>query len=245
MIHLKPQLKNKIKIAIIGGGPSGLFMYKRLIEEVDSEYSIDIFEKNDKLGAGMPYSIHGANEEHITNVSGNEVPKLVTDISEWIRTVDESILHAYGMSAENFHNYKVLPRLLFGQYLTAQFKMLQDSAAKLRIETNVYYNAEVTDIRDDRGAGKVSVYSGGQCFIYDRVIICSGHHWPSKYERRFKGCFDSPYPPSKFSSVKHAVIAIKGASLTAIDAIRTLARQHGVFDRINDQVIYRLNPADR
>lgn len=242
--YVKPQLKNKTKIAIVGGGPSGLFMYKRLIEEADSTYSIDIFEKNEKLGAGMPYSIHGANEEHITNVSGNEIPKLVTDIQEWISTVDDHILQRYGIDVENFHNYKVLPRLLFGQYLADQFKLLQQSAAKLKIETNVFYKAEVTDIADDEDAKKVSVYSAGQCFIYDRVIICSGHYWPSKYEHQFKGCFDSPYPPSKFKSVQHAAIAIKGASLTAIDAVRTLARQHGVFERTNGQVIYRLNHTD-
>lgn len=67
------------RIAIIGGGPSGLFMYKRLIES-NQEFEITIFEKKQKLGIGMPYGDKGANLEHITNVSENEIPILVTSI---------------------------------------------------------------------------------------------------------------------------------------------------------------------
>lgn len=46
--------KAKKKIAIIGGGPSGLFMYKRLTEAKATNFEIDIFERKDYLGAG-PY----------------------------------------------------------------------------------------------------------------------------------------------------------------------------------------------
>lgn len=43
------------------------------------------------------------------------------------------------------------------------------------------------------------------------------------------GYYDSPYPPSKLKLLLNHAIAIKGSSLTAIDAIRTLARNNGTF----------------
>tara|TARA_R110002072_G_scaffold164949_1_gene318042 strand:- start:20935 stop:21171 length:237 start_codon:yes stop_codon:yes gene_type:complete len=71
-------------IALIGGGPASLFMFKRIVEERLNEYKVHIFEKHNKLGAGMPYSTHGACSEHITNVSANEIPEIKTSVKEWI-----------------------------------------------------------------------------------------------------------------------------------------------------------------
>jgi hypothetical protein len=45
------------------------------------------------------------------------------------------------------------------------------------------------------------------------------------------GYFDSPYPPSKLAVKLNHPVAIKGSSLTAIDAIRTLSRQNGNFNK--------------
>jgi uncharacterized NAD(P)/FAD-binding protein YdhS len=222
-------LKKDLKIAIIGGGPSALFMYKRLLQSAPSGWSVDIFEKNDKLGAGMPYSADGANVEHITNVSGNEIPPLVTSISEWMQTVNPAVLKSFDINIETHHDYKVLPRLLFGQYLGDQFKLLQQQAKDLNIHTVVHYRSKVTDIRDNVNDQHVYVYVGEQQYVYDRVIICSGHYWPGKYEGKYKGYFDSPYPPSKLTMYANSPIAIMGASLTAIDAIRSIARAHGQF----------------
>jgi uncharacterized NAD(P)/FAD-binding protein YdhS len=64
-------------IGIIGGGPSALFMVKRLVDAGHPELKITIFEKNNQLGAGMPYSHLGANDEHVTNVSDNEYQNLL------------------------------------------------------------------------------------------------------------------------------------------------------------------------
>ena len=44
-------IKLKRKIAIVGGGPSALFMYKRLIESGFNHFEVEIFEKNNNLGS--------------------------------------------------------------------------------------------------------------------------------------------------------------------------------------------------
>ena len=228
-------MKDKKRIAILGGGPSGLFMYKRLVDTKRKDLIVDIFERKKQLGTGMPYSPEGANEEHITNVSGNEIPELVTSVAEWIKTVPRDTLLRYHIDLEKFNDYKVLPRLLFGQYLSAQFALLQQQAKIQGLFTTIHYDSQVTDIIDYPAQEMVQVQiAGKELYEYDCVIICTGHNWPAKHEGVIPGYFDSPYPPAKIAIKVNHPVAIKGSSLTAIDAIRTLARHNGTFTKDGD-----------
>ena len=236
-------MENKKRIAILGGGPSGLFMFKRLVESGNTAIAVTIFERKNKLGSGMPYSAEGANDEHITNVSGNEIPPLVTSLNQWVKSVPKDTLDKYHMDADHFNDFKVLPRLLFGQYLTAQFDLLQKKAREIGLEYQVHYNSPVTDIVDQPEKETVLVEVDGQeKFEFDHVVICTGHNWPRKYEGNIPGYYDSPYPPSKLAMEVNHPISIKGSSLTAVDAIRTLARHNGTFDKQDSgKVIYKLS----
>ncbi len=235
-------MENKKRIAILGGGPSGLFMFKRLLEAKSTNLSITIFEKKNNLGAGMPYSTDGANDEHVTNVSGNEIPELVTPLADWIKTVPKDTLDKYHIDVDRFNEYKVLPRLLFGQYLKAQFDLLQKQAKEAGVDFEVHYNSHVTDIIDYPEQELVLVeINNEQKFEFDQVIICSGHSWPVKHEGKVPNYFDSPYPPAKLRLKLNSPVAITGSSLTAIDAIKTLARYNGTFNKDKDgRLIYRL-----
>ena len=222
--------KSKKGIAIIGAGPSGLFLYKRLIEAGHENFTVDIFEAKMDTGSGMPYSHEGANCEHITNVSGNEIPKIVTPVIDWLATLPGDELKKYGIELDSFNSYKVLPRLLFGEYLNAQFNLLLQKGEQAGIITRLHPACMVTDITDLPGKNKMFVeVNGKDAYEFDHVIICTGHKWPLTYEGKIDGFFDSPYPPAKLAVRFNHPIALKGSSLTAIDAIRTLARQHGSF----------------
>ncbi|MFZ0595885.1 MAG: FAD/NAD(P)-binding protein, partial [Flavobacterium sp.] len=221
----------KKQIAILGGGPSGLFMYKRLVESGNTNFEIDIYERKNTLGAGMPYSLEGANDEHVTNVSDNETPEIVTSISDWILTLPSEILERFAIDPERFTEYKVLPRLLFGYYLADQFKLLQQKGDEAGITTRVHYNSNVLDISYNENEKEVWVETVTDKKKFDYVVICTGHNWPVRYEGKVKGYFDAPYPPSKLLLKLNHAVAIKGSSLTAIDAIRTLARENGMFTK--------------
>jgi uncharacterized NAD(P)/FAD-binding protein YdhS len=225
-------LKNIKRIAILGGGPSGLFMFKRFLEATSTKIAITIFEKKNNLGAGMPYSAEGANDEHITNVSGNEIPDLVIPLADWIKTVPKDTLDKYHIYVDRFNEYKVLPRLLFGQYLKAQFGMLLKQAKERGIDVEVHYNSAATDVIDYPEQELVLVeINNGQKFEFDHVIICSGHSWPITNEGKVPNYFDSPYPPAKLRLKLNHTVAITGSSLTAIDAVKTLARYNGTFEK--------------
>ncbi|HMI06737.1 MAG TPA: FAD/NAD(P)-binding protein, partial [Flavobacterium sp.] len=222
--------KTKTRIAILGGGPSGLFMYKRFIESGQSDFEIDIFERKRQFGAGMPYSVEGANDEHITNVSANEIPELVTSVETWLQTLPEETLEHFHINRSHFNDYKVLPRLLFGQYLSAQFDLLCEKAEKAGIVTRLHPESNVTDIADQHKLKQVWVkLSELEILIFDHVIICTGHHWPKRNEGKIPRYYDSPYPPAKLALRCNHAVALKGSSLTAIDAIRTLSRYNGTF----------------
>ena len=221
----------KKRIAILGGGPSGLFMYKRLIESGKSDFEIDIYERKSTLGAGMPYSHEGANDEHVTNVSDNETPEIVTSIAQWILTVSPDLLARFNINPEKFNEYKVLPRLLFGYYLADQFKLLQQKGDEAGIKTRIHYQSHVTDISYEEQDKEVWVETTTGKDKFDYAVICTGHNWPVRYEGKIKGYYDAPYPPSKLLLKLNHPVAIKGSSLTAIDAIRTLARENGSFEK--------------
>ncbi|NHA02702.1 hypothetical protein G7092_02790 [Mucilaginibacter sp. HC2] len=215
-------------IALIGGGPSALFGYKRLIDS-GQFFEVAIYEKTGSLGCGMPYSRSGSADEHITNVSGNEIPALSSDVADWIKTVPKDTLDKYHIDSDKFNDYKVLPRLLFGQYLCDQFKILLKKAKENGVETNIYYNTTVTDIQDQQN--KVAIITETGENTYDRVIVCTGHLWLKNHEGEIPGWFDSPYPPEKIARQVNFPVAIRGASLTAIDAVRTLGRHNGSFEK--------------
>lgn len=209
-----------------------MFMYKRLVESGVTHLDIQIFEKGDRLGSGMPYSPQGAGDEHITNVSANETPELVTSIKEWIRSVPKGVLGKYRIDADNFNEYKTLPRLLFGRYLADQFKQLIRASKAQNITTKICFNSEVTDIIDDpEQCVSGVVVNGGEPVLFDKLIICTGHYWPEKQEGSVPGYFDCPYPPAKLQQRINHAVAIRGSSLTAVDAIRTLSRSNGKFSK--------------
>lgn len=237
--------KNKLQsVAIVGGGPSGLFMLKSLLENGKCERQISIFERKKTLGSGMPYSTEGANREHITNVSANEIPELVTTVNDWLQTVPDLVLTSYGIDKNHFNEFKVLPRLLFGEYLEAQFELLLMAAERVGITVNTFMEAEVSDIRDFPQENYVGIYLQPDQFLtFDSVVVCTGHAWPKKQEGRVEGYFDSPYPPSKLEFIADHAVAIRGSSLTAIDAIRTLARHNGSFAE-NEQGILSFKKAE-
>lgn len=238
-VYLMNAEKQKKQIAILGGGPSGLFMYKRLVESREKNLEVHIFERKSYLGSGMPYSPEGANDEHITNVSDNEIPIIFNSIEEWVKIAPESILQKFNINSQNFNEYKVLPRLFFGAYLSAQFDFLYQQAKKDGIQTHIYLNTTVKDIKDYPAENKTGVVFDGQDTLYfDHVVICTGHNWPKKHEGKVPGYFDSPYPPGKLAFKAGHEVGIKGASLTAIDAVRTLARNNGSFTEGTDGKLY-------
>ncbi|WP_286848521.1 MULTISPECIES: FAD/NAD(P)-binding protein [Sphingobacterium] len=237
-------MQQNIHVAIIGGGPSGLFMYKRLVEKNIAGLKVSIFESRKQLGAGMPYSYEGATSEHLTNVSDHEIPALVSTIEDYVQSLSETTLRSYGIDVDDFNCYKVVPRLLLGRYLSEQFMLLKRMADEKGIETQIHLGSQVSDIIDLESQTQVKIMVGSiDTYIVDKVIICTGHKWPTRYEGNVEHYFESPYPPSKLALKTDHAVGLRGASLTAIDAIRTIARHNGSFEALETgELRYQIDP---
>lgn len=219
-------------MALIGGGPAALFLLKRLTEGAKEPWSVEIFETSHRLGCGMPYSEKGANLEHITNVSANELPELPQPLDHWVRSLPQATLDEHRIQRASFDDEKVLPRLLFGCYLEEQFQTLIAQAREKAIAVKVHFCSRVVDLRDLPEQSQVEVATaGGERLCFDQVMICTGHRWPDEKEDPGAGFFTSPYPPRKLATRFNHRVALRGSSLTAVDAIRTLAVHNGAFQR--------------
>ncbi|MCF0072978.1 FAD/NAD(P)-binding protein [Dyadobacter sp. CY261] len=228
------QQKPQKKIGIVGAGPSCLYLLKHLVS-LEMDLEVEIFEKSQVVGAGMPYSAQGANSEHVTNVSGNEIPPLAISLIRWLDEMAGQLPDQFAVDKDNFTQHHVLPRLLFGKYLAGQFELLCEQAHSRGKAVKLHLNAEVTDLTDCREEEKaVLSLASGKTFEFDVVVVCAGHRWPEKGENSKKGYFLSPYPPAKLALQLNHPVAIKGSSLTAIDAIRTLARHNGRFEETGE-----------
>ncbi|KKO47790.1 hypothetical protein VT06_15250 [Arsukibacterium sp. MJ3] len=231
-----------LKIALVGGGPSALFMVKKLLDADIDFLSIDIFESADSLGKGMPYSIKGALESHISNVSSDEIPPLIDTLENWIKLQSEQLLSKFELDKSDFHNKEVVPRLLLGSYLENQFAKLILIGEKRGYTLNVHLNSEVCDIEVNNVDATYSILLQVDKFEgFDKVVICTGHLWPKKEEVKVAGFFNSPYPPQKLNKVFNHSVALKGSSLTAIDAIRTLSQANGRFIKQGKRLIYQVD----
>jgi hypothetical protein len=217
------------KLALIGGGPAALYLFKSLVDAHNIDYHVHIYERQSKLGAGMPYSKEGAAHEHVTNISDTEIPELEISVEEWLKIAPSHLLHEFNITPQNFNEFKVMPRLLFGEYLCAQFDMLCKRAVSIGLNFTIHFNTAVDDIIDEVQLGKVVVVTENKKTEFDAVVICTGHYWPKKNEGRVKGYFDSPYPPQKLMQPINYPVAVRGSSLTAFDALRTLSRYNGHF----------------
>lgn len=223
-------MKDRISIAAIGGGPAALFLLQALTKQPAIHFELTIFEKGDRLGAGMPYSNAGARTEHLANVSSNELPPLPQSVEEWLGA-NEHHTSLHENFQAHFSDYRVLPRLVLGDYLSDQFTLLINIANANGNYVEVKFNSLVVDLIDDKKTKHVTVQTeAGMDQTFDHVVICTGHQWPKIHEGSISGYFDSPYPPSKLSCIDDPhPVAIRGASLTAFDAIRTLSRRFGIF----------------
>lgn len=233
---------NSKTIALIGGGPAALFFLKHMISKNIRPEKIIIFEKNEYLGMGMPYGSAGSGNEHVANVSANEIPELMSDIEEFISQYPIEGFDEY-VNAGKINRNQVIPRLILGRYLENQFKLYIKAAQKADIEVIALTNKNVKDIRSTDTHSYSVITTQEEKYNADIVLLSIGHQWSRSFEGKHKGWFDSPYPPSKFTAATNHPVAVKGASLTAVDIIRTLSRLNGSFTKDkNDKIQFTLHP---
>ena len=238
------------KVAIIGGGPKGIYGFERLTAWLKicpplERTEIHIFNRSDSFGAGENYATGQPSWLLMNNPAGEinmwaeGIPPPVVpqplSLTKWI-------IHTEGIKVSN-NDYTT--RAMTGRYLSHGFKLIASN-----LPENVYGKyivGEVIDIQDESGKYSLTLKAEGyeKTDRYDHILLATGHpnQRETKEALRFQsfagehekaGFIPFVYPAeTMFSDVPpNSSVGIKGMGLTFVDAVLALTEgKGGRFER--------------
>lgn len=219
----------KKKICIIGSGPTGIYTLKHLVNS-PIPLSVTIYEAEAEAGKGTPY-LPGINDPiMLANIPSIEIPRLNETLVDWLYARPDDYLGAFGIVRNGINGRQFYPRLVLGDYLHDQFVATVTEAGRRGHIIAVLPNKRVTDIAVQSDEILVTGTSGGAPFnaLFDHVVLATGHNWPEQTQSR-PGYFTSAWPATALQAIEGGHVGILGTSLSAIDALMTVATSSGSF----------------
>lgn len=214
------------RIAIVGAGPTGTYTLATLIEH-KTPIALSLYEAGAQAGVGMPFEEDKNHRAMLANIASIEIPPLTCSYLEWLREQSASFLQGYGVEKTELHDRQFLPRVLLGHYFRDQFLALVNIGQSRGHQISIYEGCEVIDIT---AKGDIGLWTDKQPdkICYDRVIIATGHEWPSPNHDKPK-YFPSPWSGLIGTPIPASTVGVMGTSLSGIDAAMAVAVQHGQF----------------
>ncbi len=232
------QIPNKPenRIAIIGAGASGTAILANLVQRLPSGSEIIVFDHADCFGPGYVYDINQPPCFLLNRTLGNTQSIWGSkSFSNWIADNKALICEKYAKwqplfpdsvaalhsGLENVNANMVVPRSLFGLYLSDCFTQLVNEAHNRGISV-VTVNRKVTNA----AANHVTCGEGQSAEIIpvDHIVLATGH-WQSPKPVEYgyaESFYNSPMvlglAPIDMPKIKDKKVLIKGTSLSAIDA---------------------------
>lgn len=235
-------------IAIIGSGPTALFLLKYIWENVEVLQSkikkITIFEKDEILGIGMPYNSKTTDLYNLANISSEEIPMLQESFSDWLRHQSLEFLEKLNVKDFPIDDSQVYSRISLGHYFEEQFRLLISALQSKGLEIVEKVNCEVSDISKEEDDQLVITDCHQDKNRFTTVIIANGHEWGEK-DHPESGYFASPWPIHKLipknNEGHNFPIGTLGASLSAFDVVTSLSHRAGIFEKTDGKLTFRKN----
>ena len=235
-------------IAIIGSGPTALYLIKYIWENIETLKkhikNITIFEKEQILGMGMPYHPKTTDIFNLANISSEEIPLLEESFGDWLRRQDSDLLQKLNVTDFPIDDSEVYSRVSLGHYFEEQFKKLLSSLEAKGIQVIQKVNCEVFDLSKDTEKEIMIIDCHNQKHCFSTVVIANGHEWKGE-DKPKSGYYASPWPIHKLIPQNKAgynfPIGTLGASLSAFDVVTSLAHRHGTFSTVNEKLTFKLN----
>lgn len=239
----------KHQVAIIGSGPTAIYLLKHLFES-RSEFkeiikSISIFEKSKTGGMGMPYNPDMTDIYNLANISSEEIPMLKTSYVDWLSAQSKETLKKLNITNFPIQKTKVYSRISLGYYFNQQYQLIIEDLKKSGFEIIEHLGVKVVDIIPDNSNHQMALVLDNQkTYSFSKVIIATGHIWPEE-DQLEHGYYGSPWPIQKILPPKddsyNFTIGTLGASLSAFDVVTSLAHRHGKFSKTSKGLEFRLN----
>ncbi len=249
------------KIAIIGGGPKGMYGFERLAAQFKAHASeqrveVHVYNRSSHFGAGDIYSTDQPEYLLMNNPVGavnmwiDEEPLPVSEplsLTKWLRQ------KGIGKVTEN----DFVDRAAAGRYLEEGFERIASS-----LPDNMdgkYMIGEVTDLykNKEKYAIKLKTAAGSSEEIshrYDHILLATGHprNQATEQEKKYSQFADKkdgigfipfiyPVEPALRKVLPGSKIGIKGIGLTFVDAVLALSEgKRGKFkrDSVNNKLVY-------
>ncbi|MNS07482.1 hypothetical protein D3C71_1004650 [compost metagenome] len=217
------------RVAIVGSGPTALYALQTLIT-YSQPLHIVVFESADVAGKGTPYQRGINSPTMLSNIPSIEIPYLPTTLVEWLATQTNKYLTEAGILRDEISDRAFYPRVVIGDYFRAQFDELLVRGTAARHAIEVRENCAVSDIIPVGLAFDIEVEGGTSRESFDYVVVATGHSFAQEPETS-PGYFDAPWPATALETISSGKIGVLGTSLSAIDAVVTLAAAFGRFSR--------------
>jgi uncharacterized NAD(P)/FAD-binding protein YdhS len=203
----------------------------------DEHVTITLIEPNKQVGPGRAYK--GDGEYALLNRQTRFMSIRAEEPSHFIDWIREEI----GPEAAE---QEFVPRSLFGEYLTSQFRRQIEKSRDLGSPISVVSTSATAMYCD---GGKIRVVTAqGESLIFDAAVLCIGTAEPTDVFglSGSRGFISPPYPIwLTCAGIKpHEHVALLGSSLTAMDTVLGLRSQNHV-GRITLLSRHRLLPAVR
>jgi len=242
---VKSDLSN---VAIIGSGPTALFLVKYIVQNIEvlktKIKKITIFEKEQLLGMGMPYHPKTTDIYNLANISSEEIPMLDESFGDWLRRQDSDLLKKLNVTDFPIDDSEVYSRVSLGHYFEEQFKQLISSLESKGIQVFQKVNCEVLDLAKDSENGLTITDCHNEKHNFSAVVIANGHEWKGDDQPK-SGYYASPWPIHKLIPQNkegyNFPVGTLGASLSAFDVVTSLAHRHGTFSKDNEKLTFTLN----
>jgi uncharacterized NAD(P)/FAD-binding protein YdhS len=216
------------RVAIVGGGPSGVSVFREFLHFLEQETSyrsrikITLLDKVGEFGYGMPYStkLNG----HVTNMAVATMSlKFNQDdhFYHWLLNSPQLWRHEYNIPS--LAPDDVVPRRLFGLYVNHMFKEAREKADSLGVDVETI-TAEATDIAEENK--DVRLRFGQNERHFDQLFLCIGNTTPSLGQelQGTPGYIHDAWPEERIMKAVplDEPVVILGSGLTAIDVMITL-----------------------
>ncbi|MGA1804756.1 FAD/NAD(P)-binding protein [Rhizobium sp. HT1-10] len=218
------------RIAIIGSGPTGIYTLKGLLAS-SAPLSITIFEIESDPGKGTPYHPALNDQAMLSNIASIELPPICETLTAWLGRQSDAELQRLNVAREALDDREFYPRVVLGEFLQDQFWQLVRKGTANGHTIDVKARHRVTDIvlrEDDISLSAERLGDTQLDYVFNHVVMATGHDWPDNIEIK-PGYFMSPWPAANLKSIGNCPVGILGTSLSAIDAMVTVATAHGAF----------------
>ncbi len=235
-------------IAVIGSGPTAIYLLKYILNHIDELKNIidkiTIFEKEEVLGMGMPYHPKTTDIFNLANIASEEIPMLQETFGDWLRKQNKETLKKLNIPEAPIDDSVVYSRVSLGHYFHEQYKHIILAIKSGGIEVDEHSLSEVLDISQEKENELIIIDNQQKVHTFSIVVIANGHEWKGE-DKIESGYYASPWPIHKLypvnSEIHNYTVGTLGASLSAFDVVTSLSHRHGKFITIDNKLKFIKN----